>query len=114
MPSLLATVDPSGASIYFTDKFRLMIEDHLLLLRSMTTNRLYQVTDYDHGALNRYVGDFNGFLKYLGISPKYHWVIMRMNGFASRFDLDTDITMLTMPDYDYIDKLAQLCKEKRA
>lgn len=114
MPSLLSTIDNPGQSIYFTERFRLMIEDHLLILRNMATNRLYQITDSDYGTLNRYSGDFNGFLKEMGHSPKYHWAIMRVNGFSSRFELTTDLASLVLPDFTYLDQLAQLCKEKKA
>lgn len=114
MTKLLSTMDPSGQSVYYSRKFRLMIEDHMLILRSMPTNRLFQLAQDQKGLLYRYVGDFSGFLRELGYDAKYHWVIMRINGYSSRLDLDEFLTSLILPDWDYIDKLAQLCKEKRA
>jgi len=44
---------------------------------------------------------------------QYHWTIMRLNGFSSRFEMNDQIEQLILPDWQYIDKLAQLCKEKR-
>ena len=114
MPALLKTIDPTGESIYFTDKFRQMLEDHLLILRNMSTASVRQMTDEDMNQIYRYTGDFYGFLTELGYSVKYHWTIVRMNGFGSRFDLTTDLVFLNLPDFQYVDKLAQLCKEKRA
>ena len=113
MPALLKTIDPSGEAIYFTKKYRQMLEDHLLILRNMSTSSTRQMTDEDLNQLYRYTGDFYGFLKEIGYTAKYHWTIMRMNGFDSRFQLTTDISFLHLPDFDYVDKLAQLCKEKR-
>lgn len=111
--ALLSTIDPMGQSIYYSERFRQMLEDHLLIIRDMKTNTLLTLSEDDGAVLNRYVGDFNGFLQAKQIQPQYHWTVMRMNGFRSRFDLDLSLTQLILPDWSYIDKLAQLCKEKR-
>jgi hypothetical protein len=113
MPSLLSTVDPSGPAIYYSEKFRQMVEDHLLILRALPGNTTYQIANDDMAKLNRYTGDFYGFLTALNLDRRYHWTILRMNGFRSRFDLDLTLTHLLLPDYAYLDKLSQLCKEKR-
>ena len=113
MATLLSTVDSRGQAIYYSDKFRLMLEDHLLIIRGMSTITLREITESDWDKLNRFTGDFYGFLKALNYQPQYHWTIMRMNGFRSNFDLDMSLTRLILPDWTYIDKLAQLCKEKK-
>lgn len=115
MATLLSSVDNFGPANYYSEKFRQMIEDHLLVLKGMSTNTVRQITSDDWGVLNRYVGDFYGFLTELkpGYDSRYHWTIMRMNGFRSRFDLNLELTQLILPDWSYIDKLAALSKEKR-
>lgn len=112
MSDILSTIDNSGPSIYYTASFRRMLEDHLLVMRSMTTNTIRQITEDNWASLNRYVGDFYGFLTELGYSRQYHWTILRLNGFRSRFELNLGLQQLILPDWDYVDKLARLCKEK--
>lgn len=113
MATLLSTIDDFGPPIYYSARFRQMVEDHLLVIKQMDTAGVKNITENDWAALNRFVGDFNGFLSALNYHPKYHWTIMRMNGYRSRFDLDLGLTTLLLPDWDYIDRLAQLSKEKR-
>jgi hypothetical protein len=114
MTALLDTIDQFGPAIYYGDRFRLMLEDHLLVIRTMTTNQIRLITDDDWAKLNRYVGDFYGFLTALNYNRNYHWTILRLNGYRSRFDLELGLSQLILPDWDYIDKLANLCKEKRS
>ena len=111
---ILDNVLSSGAMVYFTDKFRKMVEDHLVYIR--TTERLTStrvITSDDHQKLLRYRGDWFGFLQAINIPPKYHWAILRVNGIRDPLSLDTDLVALLLPDYSFIDKLAQLCKEKK-
>lgn len=114
MTLLLSTLDPTGQAVYYSQAFRIMIEDHLLILRNMSTNTVYEIRQDQMADLYRFEGDFQGFLTELGFQAKYHFVIMRINGYSSRFDLKETLTRLILPDWAYIDKLAQLCKEKRA
>lgn len=109
---LLDTMDSFGPPIYYSQRFRQMVEDHLTLLQGMT-NRVMLITSDEWSKLNRFEGDFYGFLTAVNIPRKYQWTVMRMNGFRSRFDLDLSLTQLVLPEYEYIDKLAQLSKEKR-
>lgn len=113
MTALLSTIDQFGPPIYYTDKFRQMVEDHMLIIKQMDTTSLKTITETDWAVLNRFVGDFYGFLNALNYPPQYHWAIMRINGYRSRFDLTLDLTSLLLPDWEFIDKLAQLSKEKR-
>ena len=113
MASLPSLIDGFGPEIYYSKTYRKMVEDHLTTLKSMTTILVRPITQDDWADLYKYVGDFYGFLTALGYDRKYHWTILRMNGFRSRFDLSTDLTQLILPDWSYIDKLAQLCKEKK-
>jgi hypothetical protein len=113
MPSLLSSMDNFGPANYYSKTFRQMIEDHLLVLKNMPTNTIRQITSDDWAVLDRYVGDFYGFLTELSYERRYHWTIMRLNGFRSRYDLNLELTQLILPDWSYIDKLAALSKEKR-
>ncbi|BAS05008.1 hypothetical protein [Ralstonia phage RSF1] len=113
MPALIDNIDNSGPAIYYTDTFRQMIEDHLLVISSMSTTQTRTITDDDWATLYRFEGDFYGLLNALGYDRRYHWTILRMNGYRSRFEATDQITTLLLPDWAYIDKLAQLSKEKK-
>lgn len=112
MPTLISTIDNFGPPVYYGDKFKQIIEDYLPTILTLTTNQTRQLGNDDFAKLYRYVGDFYGFLKAMGEDYKYHWAILRVNGFRSRFDLDLSLTSYIVPDHTFIDKLAQFCKEK--
>lgn len=113
MPSIIDNIDNQGPAIFYTDTFRQMVEDHLTVLKTMSTTKTRTITDDDWATLYKYEGDFYGLLGALQIGRQYHWTVMRMNGFRSRFEATTDLTTLLLPDYAYVDKLAQLSKEKK-
>lgn len=114
MPSIIDNIDNQGSAIYYSDTFRQMIEDHMDVLKTMTTTQTRLITDDDWATLYKYEGDFYGLLGALQLDRKYHWTIMRMNGYRSRFEATTDISTLLLPDWSYVDKLAQLSKEKKS
>jgi hypothetical protein len=112
MPAILDNIDDQGPAIYYTDAFRQMVEDHLTILK--TTNiQTRIITDDDWATLYKYEGDFYGLLNALQIGRQYHWTVMRMNGYRSRFEATADIAQLITPDWAYVNKLAQLAKEKK-
>lgn len=113
MPTLIDNIDSQGPAIYYTDTFRRMIEDHLSVLKSMTTTQTRIITDDDWATLYRFEGDFYGLLYALQYDRRYHWTIMRLNGYRSRFESTDQISSLLIPDWAYVDKLAQLSKEKK-
>lgn len=113
MPSLLSTIDKADSAIYYSARFRQMIEDHLSVIREMTTNTVETYTQDDWAKLDRFTGDFYSFLFAVGKQARYHWVILRLNGYRSNFAITPELQQLVMPDWEYIDKLAQLAKEKR-
>lgn len=113
MPLLVDTIKKTGSSIYFGNRFRLMLEDHLLYIQNSTDNRIVIIGETELAKLHRYLGDFYGFLNAMNYDDRYHWAILRVNGFRSRFDLTENLTHLIIPDYAFLDKLAQLSKEKR-
>jgi hypothetical protein len=113
MASLIDNIDNPGPAIYYTDTFRQMIEDHLSVLKTMATTQTRIITDDDWATLYKYEGDFYGLLTAMMYDRRYHWTIMRMNGYRSRFEATTQISQLLIPDWAYVDKLAQLSKEKK-
>ena len=113
MTLLVDTIKRSGSSIYFGKRFRQMLEDHLQFILTSGNNQVKMIGETELATLHRYLGDFYGFLSALNIEDRYHWSILRVNGFRSRFDLTEDLTHLIIPDNAFLDKLAQLSKEKR-
>jgi len=113
MPAILDSIDNQGPAIYYTDTFRQMVEDHLSVLKNMSTTQTRIITSDDWATLYKYEGDFYGLLYAMGYDRRYHWTIMRMNGYRSRFEATDQIVALLIPDWSYVDKLAQLSKEKK-
>lgn len=113
MGTLINNIQNSGPMIYYGDRFRQMVEDHLTYIQQMSTTSVRVIAQDEMAVLNRYVGDFYGFLDAIGYERRYFWTILRINGFRCRFDLDLTLTQFLLPDWSFIDKLAQLSKEKR-
>lgn len=112
MPTLMNSIEKTPPAIYYGKRFRQMLEDHLTYILGMPGTRTEAIAEDKMVILNKYVGDWYGFLDAMGYPRQYHWVILRMNGSRDRLDLRLGITVLLVPDYTFIDKLAQLSKEK--
>lgn len=113
MATLISQIDSAGSLIYYSTRFRQMVEDHLLYIQAMPTTQIRAISERELAIQNRFQGDFYSFFNALGIERRYHWTIMRINGFRSCFDLDLSVTHFLTPDWSFIDKLAQLSKEKK-
>ena len=114
---LMPPVDPA----YYSPEFKQMVEDHLDYMKNYTGAteadalvKMIEVTSSDHQKLYRYAGDWYGFLRAMGYSDRYHWAILRFNGTRDPLSLTTGLTSFWVPDGPFLDKLARLCKEKRA
>jgi len=112
MANLINTFNSTGPKVYYTDKFRRMIEDHLHILKNKSKNNIRLITQNEWAQLYRYQGDFYGLFRSLGFDDKYHWTMLRLNGYRSRLDLGEELEYLLIPDFDYVDQLARYCKQK--
>lgn len=72
-----------GNAGFYDDNFRRVLEDHLTVLRNSADTKELLVPD---GISYRYVGDFYGLLRVLGVSYDLLWLTMRMAGLTGPSD----------------------------
>lgn len=102
VPRLVETLLNSVDTDYSNGKFRLVLEDHLpLIVRSDKTHYL----DVSPDEAQHYVNNFYGLLTAMRIEYKYHWIIMRCNGYTNPHDFDGVMGKLLYPDVSMIDSL---------
>ena len=75
MDLLNLMIDP-GADVYYSDAFRVVMEDHMTYLRNHEDNQAL-VTQPVYA--QKYQGDFFGLLQHHHVAAHLHWVTLRMN-----------------------------------
>lgn len=93
-----------GTGAYYTDQFRNVLEDHMTYLREAASTTVMNV---DPIKAYRFEFDLNGLLLDMGIPLYLHWVVMRMNNFASPQDVPADLTQLLIASPDEIEVIRQ-------
>jgi len=94
----------NGASVYYDPDFRVMIETHLNHLRS---HEKTQSVVIDEHRVFRQESDFYGLLLELDISPKYFWILLRVNGYEHPGDFVNKNTVI-MPAIEEIERLKSM------
>lgn len=94
-----------GASIYYDEKFRAVLEDHMTYFRTHATTTLQQLEAHE---VNKWRGDLFGFLNTLKIPAQFHWLIMRMNAMSAPTDLDVHVETLLLPSTSEIEKIRSI------
>jgi len=94
--------------VYFDPNFIVLLESHITYLR--TTNISTVVVSSHQGY--KYEGDFYGLLGDLNILKKFHYIVMRVNGYESSADFDGNITHIVTPDFNEIDLLKNVYQTK--
>jgi len=94
----------SGPSIYYTDAFRHVLEDHLSLLSRDASTRVYQI---DPSAAYKYEHDLFGFLSMIGVPAHAHWLVMRLNKMTSPDEFTLATPNLLLPDLGVVEKMRQ-------
>lgn len=85
------------------EDFKVMLEDHLAVLSAK--ENIQSISDIVPMDAYRFEYDFFGLLRYLGIQPRYHWVVMRVNGLASPADYQRDKLSILIPNFDLVENL---------
>ena len=91
-----------GASIYYTERVRTMMESHMPYLRS---SPFVTARPIEPSQANKYEGDLQGLLMELGVSPKNHWFFMRLNDMDGFEDVTPELRSLLMISESSIDQL---------
>ena len=96
----IATSD--GADIYYSDSFRVVLEDHMTYLRNHPQTYLKEVSSKQ---AYKFEGDFFGLLSELNQSPEFYWIIMRMNKLTSPVYSESTINSIIVPANDVIERI---------
>lgn len=99
-----------GPAIYYDDKFRAVLEDHLTYLRNHPKTTTVTVSPVD---AFKYEGDYYGLLTTLNIPYHFHWLIMRLNGHRSPFSGNEKETQVIVPAESVIEQIRQSHNAKR-
>lgn len=98
--------DP-GPEFYYTEAWRQIVEEHLTLLRN-APNGTEQTVDPVMGY--RHEGDLSGFLTSVGIDPRFHYVVMRVNGMKDGSELNEFTGSLIIPPENAIERLRTMAQ----
>jgi hypothetical protein len=91
-----------GASVYYDESFRNVIEDHMTYLRTHPRTGMRVV---EPGRAYKYEADFYGLLQFYNIPAALHWTVLRMNRLTSPSEFSLDIETILVPDPDVIEHL---------
>lgn len=84
-----------------SDEFKSVLEDHLSVLKDSVQTRI-PIDPVDAG---RFEYDFYGLLRNQSIDPRYHWIVMRVNGLSNPNQYTRKITQIAIPDFDSIETI---------
>ena len=93
--------DPTD-DVYHSVDFQNLIESHLSKLRKSTNITTHAITAFEQ---MKYVGDYSGLLLNLNIPKKYHWIILRLNGYTSPLEYNGEPVIIFIPDLTEIERL---------
>lgn len=89
------------------DKYRQVVEDHLLWLTKRTTNHI-DITDNDK---IKWAGDFYGLLNEKGVSPDQFFLVARMNGLTSSNDDLSELLTILLPNETDVELINESAKK---
>lgn len=91
-----------GPSIHYDPKFRIVLEDHMTVLRNSTLTRSLTIEPvYAY----KFTGDLIGILKQYNVPLYLHWIIMRMNNYTAYTDFNENVTSLIIPDEELVERI---------
>lgn len=105
MTDLVEFAIDTGPAVYYSDSFLKVVEDHLTYLREHNKTFSLPVTPLQ---ASQYRFDLRGLLNELGVSPRYHYIVMRMNYMTSFDQVSEDLIGLLVPDENIITTMASL------
>jgi len=94
--------------VYYEHNFMVLLESHLTMLR---TSNIRIVTVSKHQGY-KYEGDLYGLLQDLAITKKFHYIVMRVNGYEASNDFKGGVEYLVLPDFREIDMLKAVYQTK--
>ena len=92
--------------IYFNIDFINHIESFMTKLRLSPNIKIRN--DFSSIISYKFEGDYFGLLDYLEIEKKYHYIILRFNGYVSSSDFKGNDTYVLIPDLDEIENIKNI------
>ena len=89
----------------FKPNFKNVIEEHISLLKDEKNCSITNITSH---MTYKYENNLYGLLTELKYDSKYHWTIMRVNGFHNPNEFSTTTDKLIIPKSNYIDNLLKI------
>lgn len=88
----------------YSDGFRQVLEDALTWIRSQAANiKMQKVGEHD---AYKYEGDFYGLVANVYSVPyELHWLTMRLSGFTSPHQNGPDLSVIYIPNPNYVQQL---------
>lgn len=105
--SLQSSVD----QVYYDRDFMNNLEAHLTYLRTKGEIRIAPVSDH---LGYKHEGDLFGLLDSLNILKKFHYIVMRVNGYEHTADFKGDIDYLVIPDLNEVEMLRSVWQTKNS
>lgn len=96
-----ATLD----AMWYQPEFQVIIEDHLTLLQKHQQNQYIEVHPND---AYRFEGDYYNLLRFKGVPYRYHWVLLRVNGYLSPFDSGMEVKRIIVPPYEVLERIMNM------
>lgn len=93
-----------GDDVYYTSGFHDYFMSFYFYFTNPNNNVLSQMA-VDPNIAYKYQADFYGLLNHYGIPPEYWWCVLVLNNFKSPVEMNKDILLINIPDYNEIEVL---------
>ena len=101
----------AGDTMWYTDSFRNVLENHLTYFRSSPGLRVVTI---DQHLSYKHEGDLYGLMDALQIDKQYHFLVMLMNGYSHPGDYDGNRYELYVPDTSEVNLVKNIHKAKKS
>lgn len=98
-------IAPNIEDTYFNPGFLVLLESHLTYLRTSATLQSTAVSGLQK---SKFEGDFYGLLTDLGIDYRFHYIVLRVNGYDSSADYRGESDAIVVPALSDIDMLKNI------
>lgn len=89
--------------MYYDPDFMNHIESFMSKLRHSPNVRI--LNDFSPVISYKYEGDYFGLLQHLNVEKKYHYIVLRFNGYQSSSDFKGEDTHVLLPDFNEIETI---------
>lgn len=85
--TILEQTPDGGAQMFYDPAFRLIVETHINILRTINAER----REIPLELYWQYEGNFYGYLTEIGIEQELHWIYLRVNGMENPNQFAADV-----------------------